>query len=99
MAITGIRGPVTGQPPVPLPRRAGWRLVKLALLRGRIPVQGAPRIVTASKDKTARIWDLFLGMQALVSAAKSAVPRCLTPAERKAFFLSPEPPAWCVEMK
>jgi hypothetical protein len=56
------------------------------------------RIVTASDDKTARIWDVFPDTQSLVSAAKAAVPRCLTPAQRKAFFLPPEPPTWCIEM-
>jgi len=55
------------------------------------------RIVTASDDKTARVWDVFPDTQALVSAAKAAVPRCLTLAQRKAFYLSPDPPAWCVE--
>jgi dipeptidyl aminopeptidase/acylaminoacyl peptidase len=56
------------------------------------------RIVTASADMTARIWDIFPDTQALVDAAKADLPRCLTPAQRKAFFLPPEPPAWCVEM-
>jgi hypothetical protein len=55
------------------------------------------RIVTASDDKTARVWDVFPDTQALVSAAKAAVPRCLTLAQRKAFYLSSDPPAWCVE--
>jgi WD40 repeat protein len=55
------------------------------------------RIVTASEDKTARIWGIFPDVQVLVSAAKSAIPRCLTQAQRKAFFLPPEPPAWCIE--
>ncbi|WP_294537034.1 TIR domain-containing protein [uncultured Rhodoblastus sp.] len=57
------------------------------------------RIVTASDDKTARVWDVFPDTQALVSQAKKDVPRCLTRAQRKTFFLSPEPPAWCVEME
>ncbi|HTZ67316.1 MAG TPA: toll/interleukin-1 receptor domain-containing protein [Roseiarcus sp.] len=57
------------------------------------------RIVTASGDGTARIWDVFPNTQSLVSAAKVAVPRCLTPSQRKAFFLSPEPPARCIEME
>jgi WD40 repeat protein len=55
------------------------------------------RIVTASDDKTARVWEVFPNTQSLVSAAKAAIPRCLTLAQRKAFFLSPEPPAWCIE--
>jgi WD40 repeat protein/energy-coupling factor transporter ATP-binding protein EcfA2 len=54
------------------------------------------RIVTASMDKTARIWEVFT-TQALVDATKAAVPRCLTPSQRKAFVLLPEPPAWCIE--
>ena len=37
--------------------------------------------------------------QALVSQAKADVPRCLTPAQREAFFLPPEPPGWCVDME
>jgi WD domain, G-beta repeat len=56
-------------------------------------------IVTTSKDQTARVWGIFPETQALVSAAKAAVPRCLTPAQRKIFFLPPEPPAWCIEME
>jgi hypothetical protein len=27
------------------------------------------------------------------------VPRCLLPGERERAFLSPEPPAWCIEME
>jgi len=57
------------------------------------------RIVTTSEDKTARIWDVFPDTQSLVSAAKARVPRCLTPAQRKAFFLPPEPPDWCIGME
>ena len=57
------------------------------------------RIVTASWDKTARLWDVFATTQQLVSAAKAAIPRCLTVEQRAKFFLSPEPPAWCIEME
>ena len=57
------------------------------------------RIVTASDDTTARVWDVFPDTQSLVSAAKAAVPRCLTQDQREAFFLPPEPPAWCIEME
>ena len=56
------------------------------------------RIVTASEDKRARVWDVVPDTQALISTAKAAVPRCLTLAQRKGFFLPPEPPAWCIEM-
>ena len=56
------------------------------------------RIVTASVDKTARVWDVFPDTEALVSAAKAAMPRCLTAEQREKYFLPPEPPDWCVEM-
>jgi WD40 repeat protein len=55
------------------------------------------RVLTASADKTARIW-VFPDTKALVSSAEEAVPRCLTPQQREAVFLPPEPPAWCIEM-
>ncbi len=57
------------------------------------------RIVTASDDKTARIWDVFVNTQALAARAKADIPRCLTPAQREAFFLPSGPPQWCVEME
>jgi WD40 repeat protein len=55
------------------------------------------RVVTASADNTARLWEIFANTQELVSHAKEAVPRCLTVAQRKDFFLPPEPPLWCIE--
>ena len=57
------------------------------------------RIVTASEDKTTRRWEIFANTQELVSSAKEAVPRCLTSAQRNAFFLPPEPPLWCIEQE
>jgi WD40 repeat protein len=57
------------------------------------------RIVTASSDKRARVWDAFPDPQALVARCKAAVPRCLTSAQPKAFFLPPQPLAWCIEME
>jgi len=57
------------------------------------------RVVTASDDQTARLWDLFPSVQVLVDHAKQAVPRCLTRTRREAAFLDPEPPAWCIEME
>jgi WD40 repeat protein len=34
----------------------------------------------------------------LVEFARSRMPRCLTPIERKQYAIDPEPPLWCVEM-
>jgi WD40 repeat protein len=56
------------------------------------------RVVTASADKTARLWDISANTQDLISEAKAVAPRCLTQEQRKAFFLPPQPPAWCIEM-
>ena len=55
------------------------------------------RVLTASYDKTARIWRIFLKTQALVDDAKKKIPRCLTREQRARAFLDPEPPLWCVE--
>jgi WD40 repeat protein len=57
------------------------------------------RIVTASGDQTARVWNVFPDTQALVSQAEKDVPRCLTTARRRTFFLPSEPPTWCIEME
>jgi WD40 repeat protein len=84
---------------------AAWRdLHEHLLLRheqGALSAAFSPdgkRIVTASSDKTARIWDIPPDTtQALVDRAKADVPRCLTQAQRKAFFLPRDPPAWCIE--
>jgi hypothetical protein len=32
-------------------------------------------------------------------ARKIIIPRCVTAAQRKAFFLLPEPPPWCVQLE
>jgi len=56
------------------------------------------RIVTAPDDKTARLLEVF-DIQGLVSHAKAGIPRCLTTAQRNAFSLPAEPPAWCIEME
>jgi hypothetical protein len=55
------------------------------------------RVVTASADKTARVWRIFFITQNLVDNAKDAVPRCLTRERRERAFLDPEPPSWCIE--
>jgi hypothetical protein len=54
--------------------------------------------VTASNDKTARLWEAFPDPQALVDRVKAEMPRCLTPVQRERLFLPPEPPRWCIDM-
>ena len=54
------------------------------------------RIVTASKDGTARVWETNFPLQALVDEAKAITPLCLTSAQREQYYLSPEPPEWCI---
>ena len=49
------------------------------------------RVITSSLDKTARLWKVFTTTQALIDHAYKTVSRCLTPEERKQFFLPPEP--------
>jgi hypothetical protein len=57
------------------------------------------RLVTASEDRTARIWPVFPTTQALVDYARNMVPRCLTRDQRQQAFLEPEPAAWCIAEK
>jgi hypothetical protein len=54
------------------------------------------RVVTASADKTAGLWDVFPTTQALVDHAKRVVPRCLTQVQLRQFYLPDEPPRWCI---
>jgi WD40 repeat protein len=56
------------------------------------------RILTASADKTARLWEAFPTSQALVDRVKIEVPRCLTQEQRQRLFLAPTPPRWCDAM-
>jgi WD40 repeat protein len=53
--------------------------------------------VTGSWDRTARIWKIYRNTQDLADDAKRLTPRCLTSAERRRWFLDPEPPSWCIE--
>jgi hypothetical protein len=56
-------------------------------------------LTTSSGEKTVRLWDISADTEELVRRAKVAIPRALTRAQRKTFFLAPEPPAWCIEME
>jgi hypothetical protein len=77
----------------------------IAVIEGTQPMWSAAfsadgeRLVTASEDRSARIWRVFPTMQALVDQARGAVPRCLTAEQRRQAFLEPEPPAWCAVEK
>ena len=54
-------------------------------------------VLTASDDKTARIWSVFT-THVLVREGSKRVPRCLTKKQRTLdFSLDPEPTAWCRE--
>ena len=55
------------------------------------------RVITGSLDNTARLWRLYPNTKALMDIAKAALSRCLTPAQREQFFLTSEPPSWCIE--
>jgi hypothetical protein len=67
-----------------------------AVLRATFSLDGR-RIVTASRDTVAWLWRIFANTQEMVTNAKTATARCLTPAQRTDFFLPPEPPPWCIE--
>jgi WD40 repeat protein len=56
------------------------------------------RILTASADKTARLWEAFPEPQTLVDLVKREMPRCFTEEQRERLFLSPTPPRWCSAM-
>jgi hypothetical protein len=57
------------------------------------------RVVTASSDNSARIWRVFVKTADIVNSAKDRLRRCLTPKQRKAYFLPDAPPLWCVERR
>jgi len=63
------------------------------------------QIVTASSSGTDSeirqfvwIWTVFPTTEEYVWSAKQSVPRCLSNPLRKRFFLSTQPPAWCIEL-
>lgn len=56
-------------------------------------------IHTASNDATTGVWYVSPTTDHLVQLAKARMPRCLTLAQRKAYFLDEAPPSWCVERR
>ena len=67
-------------------------------LRSAVFSPDGKRIVTIAEGGMARVWTVFPDTRQLVAHAKAIVPRCLTSAQRAAYSLPPEPPAWCIEM-
>jgi WD40 repeat protein len=59
----------------------------------------ATHIVTGSEDGTVRIWDVYGDGNSMLAQAKRSIPQCLTPGQRKQFYLSPKPPSWCISME
>jgi hypothetical protein len=57
------------------------------------------RVLTASEDRTVRLWEVFENTQDLVAHARASVSRCLTREERFEAFLDLDPPAWCIELE
>jgi WD40 repeat protein/tetratricopeptide (TPR) repeat protein len=53
------------------------------------------RLLMASGSQTLRIVPMAFNVEDLVADLKTAVPRCLVPAERADFNLSEVPPEWC----
>ena len=47
---------------------------------------GGKRVLTTSSDGMVRLWEVFADTQALVSHTKTNIPRCLSAAQRNAFF-------------
>lgn len=58
-----------------------------------------PAFLTTSASGAAHIWKVSLSTDDLVQRVKAQALRCLTQAQREAFFLSKTPPSWCVERK
>lgn len=56
------------------------------------------RLMTASGAQTVQVRRMALSASELVGEIKPIIPRCLTPAERSRFNLSPAPPEWCFAM-
>lgn len=52
-------------------------------------------IATSSWDNTVNLLPFWPSLDALLSAAKAAAPRCLTVLERKTLHVNEAPPEWC----
>jgi WD40 repeat protein len=57
------------------------------------------RAVVGAQDGKVAVWHLFDTGQELIDEVKDVVPRCLSPEERKRYFLDVQPPNWCMANK
>jgi WD40 repeat protein len=53
------------------------------------------RMLTTSKDETARLWQAFVSKKALLDFAESKLSRCLHGTQRARFGLEERAPSWC----
>jgi len=54
------------------------------------------KLATAIWNGGVEVWAMFADPAPHVASLKHLVPRCLTPDQRAALFLEPEPPRWCI---
>jgi WD40 repeat protein len=59
---------------------------------------GATLIIGSAQGRIER-WPVWLDTRAALMHARSATQRCLTREQRTKFFLNPEPPTWCRELR
>ena len=62
---------------------------------GKKFTEGGDALIAWSWDGPTR-FPLMRSAQAVVEAAQDRLPRCLSPGQRKLFYLPPEPPRWCI---
>jgi DNA-binding beta-propeller fold protein YncE len=56
-------------------------------------------VATASGDTLVRLWPLVTDIDQLVQETRKSASACLSLAQRRKYFLSEAPPAWCIEMQ
>jgi WD40 repeat protein len=75
---------------------AGAEIVNAEWNPRGVDAAGTVLFVTAGIDGVVRVWRTYVSTQPLIQAAKSRSKRCLTPSQRKRYFLSVTPPLWCI---
>ena len=56
-------------------------------LSGLAEIVSGSRVLTASQDRTARLWPIFGSVDGLIEEAKRCLPRQLSSAQRGRFYL------------